>query len=246
MPFAGESRPDPEDGFTRQNPADNQFYATPTIFNPANFPWLQPDDNVPGESWPREVWPASRIVRDRWREVIETRERDRQIIKDEMKISYIDRMLLATPESTQDIPEFTCTLCLEDLQEGDTAVRLDCTHAFHADCINRMVQNRLATALETVEKTLRYAAAQYNGESFIQLELQAHVLPHRCPNCKVNEPQVIAIWDYQVQRSAAARTQAPRLEAALLILLPLLRLRPNAARSCLDYPPAAVTAATCW
>ena len=102
MPFEGESRPDPEDGFTRHNPADNRFYATPTIFNPANFPWFQPTDIVPGVSWPREVWPVSRAVQEKWRRVMEIRGREREVLRERMEIPYIDQVLLSTPQLKQD------------------------------------------------------------------------------------------------------------------------------------------------
>ena len=78
MPFVGESRPDPENGFTRHNPQDDRFYATPTIFNLANFPWYPQRgiQDVPIQTWPREVWRIPPAEQERWRRVIETRERD--------------------------------------------------------------------------------------------------------------------------------------------------------------------------
>ena len=100
MPFEGESRSDPEDGFTRHNSADDRYYATPTIFNPANFPWFQSNDNVPGVSWPREVWPVSSAVQERWRLVMETRGREREVLKERMEIPYIDQVLLTTNQDS--------------------------------------------------------------------------------------------------------------------------------------------------
>ena len=134
MPFIGESRSDPEDGFTRHNREDNQFYATPTIFNPAKFPWFQASDAIQAETWPREVWPIPQADRERWREVMEIRERDRRAIMDAMELPYVDRMLLTTPNLKQHSDEFVCSICLEDLKEGENAIRLDCTHVFHAAC----------------------------------------------------------------------------------------------------------------
>ncbi|MCP4856749.1 MAG: E3 ubiquitin protein ligase, partial [Fuerstiella sp.] len=37
--------------------------------------------------------------------------------------------------------EFNCSLCLDDLEEGQRAARLQCRHVFHADCWNRALHS---------------------------------------------------------------------------------------------------------
>ena len=180
MPFTGESRINRAEGFTRRNLADGRWYATPTIFNPANL--------------------RNTLGPDHWRNIVETRERDERLVLEQMALPYTQRILQHTPSLLHDMSEFACSLCQRDLQEGDMAVRLSCTHVFHANCLNNQVHHRLNTQLGNIRSALNFARESMAGGN--PTNMGAHVLTPRdeCPNCRADTPQVVAIWRYQTQR----------------------------------------------
>ena len=80
------------------------------------------------------------------------------------------------------------------------AVRLSCTHVFHANCLNNQVHHRLNTQLGNIRSALNFARESMAGGN--PSNMGDHVLTPRdeCPNCRADTPQVVAIWRYQTQR----------------------------------------------
>ena len=57
------------------------------------------------------------------------------LLRSRRRLDRIDVDNLNTLILCEDLPEETCSVCLEDFKDGDTIKKLNCNHIFHKDCL---------------------------------------------------------------------------------------------------------------
>ena len=57
------------------------------------------------------------------------------LLRSRRRLDRIDVDNLNTLILHNDLPEETCSVCLEDFKDGDTIKKLNCNHIFHKDCL---------------------------------------------------------------------------------------------------------------